>query len=743
MRYVLIALSIIVVLVVLYLVARRVKPFGYSVAFVCTVLSRLNVKLAEYLIKAADYCQKACLASLRYPPGVTDLDYWSGVVVLSRLVYFLLAACILGGETVNTLLVLPSLFQTASHLHLPGIVELASAALFIATPAFLGAVLLECCGLVPHGFGLFPPMRKLMRWVVGVLAAVFLLLAIALTGYFYLYRAAYLLDPQSTQGMSLLILSGLGLEIAAVSILALLALVVGGAGVVSLLLWTTEHLCRIIAAVALFLPSLLDVLAVHLSGGTMSVTADYIGPDPYQLPASSFPPSGGALSGYLDETALVPMVAVSNSEKEHSMFNPDKNAAIVCGGPFGSRMLPLVAHAIARLRATENILTSAWLDLTLPQMHTTIPGINDLSSSAVERNTAMIHGESEQQAYTTLFTQVGDRLIERHQDTKGSPAPLFFVLDCRVLSSAVAMLTSIKRRLPLHSLVVITSLSALDVQNTSVQTGIAEMQRLVAEDIIDTVLMLDPRSPFAKQYGENTQLHFLAQVLVSLVIAHKHSLHNRSCTNLFQELHRLSPFATLSVASEAVAVGKLPNRWAWVPFVNGHAGTGNYSDVLAQTRAGIHRVFFEETARAFPAQVHTDASCILLCTSPYEINNRRFADSVRDNNLHVSTHYPYATSITVRGNGIPYPTRIGSRYLVTVALLYPLHPAALPQLPEPKHQETTVLPVPEADEPINGTGATHAQVPQPEVNRTTASLVRAPSASPVKGRGRKQTKATK
>src|SRR2546428_4373476 len=269
MNYLLIALVVVAVLLVLYLVARLVKPFGHALAFVCTVASRINIKIAEYMSKAADYCNKACLASLRYPPGVSESDYWSGVNVIVRLVYFVLAVLIFAGETVNTLLVLPSLFHTANHVQVPGIIEFASAALFICTPALFGAVILESCGLIPHAAGLFPRLGKLSRWILGVLSGVCLILAIFLTGYFYLFRAAYLLDPESTQGMSLYILGGLGLLIAAVSVLALWALVVGGAGVVSLVLWLSEQVCRVIAGAASFLPSLLDVVALHLTQGSM------------------------------------------------------------------------------------------------------------------------------------------------------------------------------------------------------------------------------------------------------------------------------------------------------------------------------------------------------------------------------------------------------------------------------------------------------------------------------------------
>src|SRR5205085_3849196 len=197
---VLVMLIVMAGLIVLYLLARWINPFGLALGFVSAVAGRLLVTLSYHMEQAAAYCKRACLASLAYPPGVSDGEYWSGVNVLSRLVYFVLAVLILAGETLNTLLVLPSLFNTTSNIHLPDIVELASASLFICCPALCGAVILECVGLIPHGAGLFPKMNKGARWVLGLLSGVVLVLAILVTGYFYIFRAVYLLDPQSTQG---------------------------------------------------------------------------------------------------------------------------------------------------------------------------------------------------------------------------------------------------------------------------------------------------------------------------------------------------------------------------------------------------------------------------------------------------------------------------------------------------------------------------------------------------------------
>src|SRR5947209_3756116 len=154
MSYLVITLIVVAVLLVLYLIAHIVKPVGQALAFIAIVVSRVLVKSEEYLTLAADYCHKAAVASLRYPPGVSENDYWFGINVLNKLVIFTLAVTLLGAEPVNTLLVLPALFQTASTVNLPGIVELATAALFIVAPALWGCALLEMCGLIPHGAGM-------------------------------------------------------------------------------------------------------------------------------------------------------------------------------------------------------------------------------------------------------------------------------------------------------------------------------------------------------------------------------------------------------------------------------------------------------------------------------------------------------------------------------------------------------------------------------------------------------------
>src|SRR5207244_9227098 len=121
---------------------------------------------------------------------------------------------------------------------------------------------------------------------------------------------------------------------------------IGGAGVVSLLLWIGEHACRIIAGVTSFLPSLLDVVALHLTQGSMSVYGDFLGHDPYKAPGSPFPASRQLLPGQT-VAAVLPQIAspvvdadveqvvpIETTITEVPMIHHDKNASLLFVGRF-------------------------------------------------------------------------------------------------------------------------------------------------------------------------------------------------------------------------------------------------------------------------------------------------------------------------------------------------------------------------------------------------------------------------
>src|SRR5205823_6643555 len=113
-----------------------------------------------------------------------------------------------------------------------------------------------------------------------------LIFTILVNGYFYLYRGVLLSpspsDTQAAQDMVPYILTGLGLEVSAVSPFALFAVVEGASSICSLLLWITEIACYITGALASFLPHVLDVIGIRVCG--MSVYQTFRKPVDCPLP---------------------------------------------------------------------------------------------------------------------------------------------------------------------------------------------------------------------------------------------------------------------------------------------------------------------------------------------------------------------------------------------------------------------------------------------------------------------------
>ena len=701
------------VFLLLYMIAIRVPILGNALAFLSVFVARPLVKIQGMFEKAAAYCDGVVEKTLRYPPGVTN-DTWHGILVIARNIILMVSSIILTADVYNTLQSLSLFFGGAGGVDLPFAFAVPSSLLFALMSALYGSEVIACAGLLPYGSSLFlKPSEKVRKWL-GVLCAIGFVLSLVFAVLFWGSRGYYIsVDPAIPGVLAILVLSLVGLLVTGASVLSLWGMVIGLTGLTTFVFWLLSCGFHILAACFSFVPSLLDVLALHFSQGRMSVYGEFLGHEPYKPPPSPFPDKNAALQpGHTSVRELpehaasidadsddnVQIFPVLTPALEEKIMNPDKNACLAFVGDFGTKMFTPASQAIERLRATESILSSLYLDLNITHIHTAIPGLLDLSPSYAEKKAALLTSVSEGEAYHTLLIASGDRFVETHLERKASRAVLLCFLHCRQLVEVIDMLEPIKRRYPFCSLVVVTEVSALDLQNKTVQTGLADMQALVAEDIVETILPLDPQSDFAREHGVETQRHCGAHTLISLVNAHKHSLQNRSFVNVLADLHSLSPFTAMSFTSETVAIGNVPKRWGFahlLPGVAGQTGTGNYGDIVAQVRAAIDRVLTEEDTRAFPAQVQTNTSCVVLSSVPLEVRDSRFPACVRDTALYCGTHYPFATSITVRGNGypLPYQVQLGGRFRVQASCLYPLQPASLQRMYEGKQIGTKVTPL--------------------------------------------------
>ncbi len=428
------------------------------------------------------------------------------------------------------------------------------------------------------------------------------------------------------------------------------------------------------------------------------------------------------------------------------MSKHPENAAIVLVGSFGTKMLSPIAQKITDLRATGSIRSWYHLDLSVNHVNTAIDGVVDLSPTHAERQAVLLHEETEDQAYRKLLNNLPDKLVEAHLDARAYPDALIFVIDPRQLISSVEMLESISRRLPRHSLVVVTELSTTDAQLPSVQTGLGDMVSLHAEDFLQTTIVTDPHSPFAAAFGLDTQHRFLAFTLIGWILSHKHSYRNPSFVNVLRTLHDLGPFAAMNFASEDVVMGPMPKGLGFAKrFVKGEAGSGDASDVLAQSRSAIDRCFTQVTTRTFPSLVSPDSACATLLSSPFRLDDERFSVCVRDNSLYVSSHYPYANCATARGNGTAYPHHIGGKFLVQASCLYPVQSATLLNLRGEKGsvKVTPLYPLTSVTESVGSNGAASAKDQGSVVRKTKAASTPRQKRTAPRGAARKNTKQAK
>lgn len=738
------------VLLLLYLIARRFPMIGEALAFLCVFVARLFVKLQGMLEKAGAYCYNVFEKTLHYPPNVAS-DSWQGVHVIARIILFLVSSIVLVGDLYNTLQSLPLLFGGAGAVSLPGSFAIPSALLFVAMSALYGAVVLECTNLLPYGAGLFPKMTEKVRKWLGVLCGIGFLLSLVFAVMFWAFRGWFLADPDSAGVLAITVFPLVGLLVTGASVLALWGLVIGLTGVLSVVFWLLYCGFHFAASFVSLVPSLLDVLALHFTQGGMSVYGDFLGHDPYKAPSSPFPASRQLLPGQ-NVTALLPqntstvdavgeiVVPVETQEMENVLMNLEKNASVNCiGSSFGAPMFSLVAHFIQEFRATGNIKSSSFIVLPVNHRYTGIPGLVDMTPDLAKRHAVALHSDTQGEAYKKLMDDLGDTIIEVHGDLKAVPAPIIFIIDCYELVEAVDMLESIKRRYPLCSIVAATEVSPHDCQDKSVQVGFADLQTLVAENIVETVMVSHTNSALASAFGLAMQHRYLAHLLVSTVIANIHSHTNSVFVDV---LRSLSSCVTTASASAPVAVGKLPKRLSWVPFVKG-AGTGIYSDILAQSRVVIDKVLNDAETAMFPVPSDPGSRRVVIVTIPLQLSDVRFEACVQDNALYVSTHYSNTTCLTVRGNGCAPIHHIGSRFLVQASCITPVpNPTSLLRLQEGKQVKVTPLyPVTTAQEQPSSNSHVPALVQKAQTKTTKAA--RQKKATPARRVGRKNTKQAK
>ena len=693
----------------------RIKPIGRFYAMLLIPPGKIMYALSQFL-SPFDVEQRKNESK---HPGLRT------IVLMFALTFALVAT---GSDGFLTLQALSALWPDASLTlpPLPSWLSYSFGWLFLSLPSLTGCIWLENKKAVHSEAQIFIVPEEHQKKFARFISLTFLL-SVVTTIVFNTLKPAYLIDSSSwyTEVLQVCVFVLLGGLLPLIMAITLYILALGVQAIMSLILTLVWFLATLLC-------DLIDNLVVDFSRYEKSIKDRHQGERVYDRTATvtinpvQTPPSLPQRASVVVDADIVQPEAqpIDTQELENTkIMNPDKNAFLCFKGVFGSQMFPHVGNVIQRRDATASFLASYFLDRTRTNVNTTIDGIRDLSHSIAEWNVSMLHGESEDQGDHTLLCDLTHKVASVYQHLIAVTAPFIYFIGIDDVLPAIDLIEANKRRSSLISQVVITSVSKHDLERKSALTAMGDLVALQRERIIDNIVTIDQQhSKLRSIYGEDTVLRFLASWVVDLITAHKHHLLNLSFASVFKQVGLLSPVSTVSFASESVVVGDLPKRWKFanlLPGIKGQAGTGSYADVLSQTRKSIDRAVNAEDASCFPVKVPTDTMCVILNTAPFDFGDLRFNNAVRDNSMYVSRCYPFAKSITCKGNGVPYyPTLGGSRLQVTSSCLYPVHTANLLRLPDGKSTKVTTLYSVSSLEPASSNGTGSAQETKPEVMPT-------------------------
>jgi hypothetical protein len=674
------------VLLALYLLCRRFPVLGDGLGFLCTLQARLLVKLQWFLEAAAVTFLRFAEGSLLYPPDVTD-DAWYGVYVIARIILFVVCSIILIGDVYNTLQSIPILFGGVGAVDLPGSLAIPSAFLFVAMGALYGVVGLECATITPYGTHLFPTLTdKVKKWLGGSCLTGFVL-SVLFAVAFWAFRGYFLLSPDDAGVWAIPILALAGLLLSGASVLALWGLLVGLTGVFTVVFWLLYCGCTVLAGGLSLIPSLFDVVTLHLTQGERTVYERYVHGAPYQVPntwfhkRSSLSHDGkdqnvSSASVQEDQPSTSGFPISSHKENEVQPMN-DGFVGITLNGVLGSQLLRFVQVSFANYK--QLVRCSGRVNVHSPMSPIDL-GV-DVSAAT--------------------YDLMGNKLVEAFLGAADVPF-IMHGLDAANGLSAVQMLRDIKRRLPKCTQVVITAVTPSDLLDASVQEFFKELKTLHTEDVVATTLIFKTNSELVRSQGELKVYHYVARFLADLVAASMQSSNNLSALAVCNQLHHVSPFMSFAFATAPVASGTTKKRWFWLRWLSDKAVVGSLEEMLHQALAVTKDVLEKDDTRAFDQPVVLSKLCFLLHDAPLSLADRRFHQFEERNNQQVKQLFPNATIITISGQPVSPLLPSSSPFRIGCVCLYPVSMpvAEKPQLvknddavKEDTHAPSTALPV--------------------------------------------------
>lgn len=274
---------------------------------------------------------------------------------------------------------------------------------------------------------------------------------------------------------------------------------------------------------------------------------------------------------------------------------------IAAFGPVGRDWLPRVLNAVDQLGGGTTVAAYGLCD---PHRTTDDAPVDPLPALAADDFSLLpeeIVTLAETRGHDHDGAQQHQAFAEKLKDA-ASPGDDFrpqmlAIVGLNGVASAAPVLRDWQERYPDLAITLLLVLPEPGHETAASAVGRTLVRQLHLEGVITVALVLDPRSPLARQAGEDLQAQLVARLLGALLLAHCHDAHNKTLADIARSLGSRGPFAALGVATTTVAPGKpTPGLVGWLGrrVRRGEFGLGDPADCLNRATALARQLLDEE-----------------------------------------------------------------------------------------------------------------------------------------------------
>ncbi len=391
-----------------------------------------------------------------------------------------------------------------------------------------------------------------------------------------------------------------------------------------------------------------------------------------------------AETGGQSERDGLPLEGGQQSEQEDSVIHDrlsNRKTVFMGIGTAGQRFAVRWRQALDDLHGTANLAAEGTLNLKqlseAPESVDSRGGVLNISTVRSEVQLASAQSSQQEKVWSLLLHALAERVATIYSNLGlQEEGQIGVVLDTDVAHKCADPLRELAKRLPGHLIFVVAFLPGTQSYDKQVQAGLATLAQLKEEGVVTAVLLVDPRSPLAREAGGERQELLLAKGLASLVVAHAHDQRNPTFAEELQRLGRHGRFVVGAFGSLSVINGR-PLRWfqAISHSKNDDSkGFGRLSDAKRRARDLTEQLLVDERARTARIPLGVEASpSSLAYTVPIRLTDLRFRKFREDLEPWATEQAPIAVPAFVQGNGVR-DGRLTGQYFVQVSLFYAIDP---------------------------------------------------------------------